>query len=481
MVCSALSRLLFVGISTVLFCCVTVMVPAAQNFQDTIAKDEPKANKEDTVDLLNIYQQARQNDASFATAQAIYKADTEKVPQARSELLPQLSVKANTGYNRQENKETSASDEWNTHGWSAVLNQPVFDVAKWLNLKVAHSEYSMAEITLAIAEQNLVYDVASRYFAVLKTQDEHEAAKTHLRAVQKQLDQTRERFKVGIVANTDVQEAQASYDKAVVLVITAKNNVDIAREDLQLLTNRSIPSLYKLNQRMPVSRPEPDDISEWTAKSMTQNLTVKKARQNMNMHRGQLSAARAGHLPVISGAVSYSHAVSNQSSALTDNGRKTDGMLAELTVEVPVFSGGMTASKARAAGYNLEASERSVDEDIRVARKDTYNSYNSIRADVSSVKAWCQSIISAASSLDAIQSGYEVGTRTIIDVFNGQDALYDAQKQYLDSRYSYILNTLKLKQIAGTLSPTDLESLNHWLAVPDLLPDSLTPYCKTGN
>ena len=481
MVCSALVRLLFVGISTVLFCGVAVMVSAAQTPQDAAVTNNLQTNEEAAADLLEIYQQARQNDASFAAALATYRADTEKVPQARSELLPRISVKANTGYNRQENKATSASDEWNTHGWSAALNQPVFDVTKWLNLKVAHSEYGIAEITLAIAEQNLVYDVASGYFAVLKAQDEYEAAKTHLRAVQKQLDQTRARFTVGIVANTDVQEAQASYDKASVVVITAENNVDIARENLQLLTNRSIPSLYKLNQKMPVSSPEPDNVSKWAAKSIAQNLTVKKARQNMDMHRSQLSAARAGHLPVISGAVSYSHSVSNQSSSLTDNGRKTDGMLAELTVEVPVFSGGLTVSKARAAGYNLEASEKGVDENIRIARKDTYNSYNSIRADISSVKAWCQSIVSATSSLEAIQSGYEVGTRTIIDVFNGQDALYDAQKQYLDSRYSYILNTLKLKQIAGTLSPTDLESLNHWLAFSDLLPDSLTPYCKTGN
>lgn len=434
------------------------------------------------ISLSEAYQLALKNDASLASARATYKSNAEVVPQARSALLPQINASANTQFNRSDNLDAPTNEStrtrWNSHGWSATLSQSVFDLSKWFNLSAAHAKDQVAKLTLAIKEQQLIYDVADKYFAVLKAESDKASAEANLRAVKKQLDQTTERFKVGMVANTDVQEAKASYDTARVAVIKAANTITVAQENLLLLTNSPITTLYKLNQKMSVTGPEPTQASAWEKQAITQNLNVQKARDSVTVSQKELSTAQSGHLPTISGSVNYQHATSNKSSDVLQYGGKTNGLTAGLSVNVPIFSGGLVSAQSNAAGYTLEANQQNQDQAIRQAKVDARNSFNTVNADVSQVDAWCQSIVSAASSLKATQSGYEVGTRTIIDVLSSQSTLYNAQKQYLDSRYNFILDTLKLKQAAGILSPEDLNTLNRWMSPASKLPRSLTPYCK---
>jgi len=441
------------------------------------------------MSLSQAYQLALKNDAALAAARATYKSNAEVVPQARSQLMPQISGSANTTYNKisypdgQSSSSYSRTQRYNSHGWSASITQSVFDLSQWFTLSASHAKNEVAKLTLAITEQQLIFDVASKYFAVLQAKDDYASAEAHLKAVKKQLDQTEERFKVGMVANTDVQEAKASYDSARVMVIQASNAITVAQENLSLLTNTPTPELYKLNQKMPVTNPEPMIVTTWERQAMANNLSVKQAVYNVNASRGDLHSAQSGHVPTIAGSLSYSHDVSDQPvfSDTSDLGRTTNGMTAALTLSVPIFSGGYTSSKAREAGYALESNQKNEDEARRTARINTRNQFNTINADVSQVNALCQSIISAESSLKATLSGYEVGTRTIIDVLNSQDSLYSAQKQYLDSRYSFILNTLQLKQTAGTLNPGDLNALNQWVEPSHKLPQSLTPYCQAEN
>ena len=479
MTSSAFIRVLLMGMLSAVSC----NAIADNSAVSTPMNSANSTTEKSGMSLLDAYHLALKNDASLAAAQATYKASAEVVPQARSALLPQLGASANTTYNKNDVLDPpagygSGESHWNSHGWSATLSQSVFDLSKWFNLSAAHAKDQVAKLTLAITEQQLIYDVADKYFSVLRTQDDKASAQAHLRAVKKQLDQTQERFKVGMVANTDVQEAKAAYDTARVALIQANNAITVAKENLFLLTNTPTPELSKLNQKMPVVGPEPALASVWVKQAMTQNLKVKQSNGNVNSNQKELSRARSGHLPTLSGTLTYQHSVSNNASAVLSNGGKTNGMVAALSVSIPIFSGGMVSSQASAAGYTLEASQKNEDQTVRQAKADTLNSFNTVNADVLQVGAWCQSIVSAASALKATLSGYEVGTRTIIDVLNSQDKLYNAQKQYLDSRYNFILNTLKLKLAAGTLSPRDLNVLSQWIAPADTLPKSLTPYCK---
>ncbi|MCY4328985.1 MAG: TolC family outer membrane protein [Endozoicomonadaceae bacterium] len=438
---------------------------------------------QNVVSLLDIYEMALQNNASLAAARATFMAEREVVSQAMSPMLPQLSAGASSDYNKSifPGHSENPRSRWNTHGWSASVTQSVFDLSNIFNMKAAYKKKHMAELTLEIARQNLIYDIASGYFAVLKAQDEKFSAQVHMRAVKKQLDQTEERYKVGMVANTDVQEAKAAYDTAKVSVIQAENDIVIAKGNLSLLTNKPVPeALSKLNQNMPAESVIPNQLSTWEQWAVSYNLAVQKAKDDVSASQYELSAARSAFLPTLSGSVSYEQKIDNTTSARIANRRKANGFTASLNINIPLFSGGSNYSKSREAGYALEAKQKTEEFVTNQAKIDVHNYYNTVNADISQISAWCQSIVSADSSLKATESGYQVGTRTIIDVLNSQSVLYNAQKQYLDSRYNYILNTLKLKQVSGTLSVKDLQYLNQWMTPPNDDSDALTPYCKAA-
>ncbi len=476
---SAFFRILFF-FALANYCCFIQIATASS---ESVVVKKNRKTPDNTMSLSEAYQLAQKNDAALASARAIYKSRSEAIPEARAALLPQISAVANTAYNSNNavkapviygNKKT----HWNTHGWSATLSQSIFDLSKWFDVSVASTEDSVAKLSLAIQEQQLIYDVAEKYFAVLKAHSDEAAAKANLRAVQKQLNQTEERFKVGMVANTDVQEAKASYDTAKVSVIQASNAITVAEENLSLLTNEPDRKVYRLNQLMPVKGPAPLVVTSWETQAMQHNLNVRQAKVSVQLSHKQLHSALAKHLPTVSGSVTYQHSTNNSAVQIAQNGGVNNGVTAGLSLIIPVFSGGAISAKSNAVRYTLESSQKKEEQAIREARVSARNGFNTVNTDVASVNAWCQGIISAKSSMKATKSGYAVGTRTIIDVLNSQSVLYNAEKQYLDARYNFILNTLKLKQVAGRLSPDDLEILSGWMTPAQSLSGGLTPYCK---
>ena len=89
--------------------------------------------------------------------------------------------------------------------------------------------------------------------------------------------------------------------------------------------------------------------------------------------------------------------------------------------------------------------------------------------DVVRVDARLKAIRSAQSALEATETGYEVGTRNIVDVLQAQQRLFSSQFDYADSRYNYVLNLMRLKQSTGKLTQEDLEELNQFVDDNDLV------------
>ena len=419
------------------------------------------------TDLLQVYELALKNDAQLAAAKATFNATGEVVPQSRAALLPQISASGFTTDNSSKNLGNGDRFEGNTHGWSAQLTQPVFNLSSWFSLARANYLTEQAELVFAAEQQNLIMRVSEGYFNVLRAKDSLATAEAEEKAVKRQLEQTRQRFEVGLIAETDVHEARAAYDSARVTRIEAKNSVSLARENLQILTNTAVSNLAKLDKNMPVTAPMPAVSQEWVNTSVAQNLNLKAARKSVDAAQSQLRASRSGHAPTLNVVANYSHNVDNRPTASTIIGPKTDSTTYSLQLSVPIFSGGATSSRVRESGYRFEESQMQADQTLRTVVASTRNYYNSINADVERVEARCQGIVSANSALKATESGYEVGTRNIVDVLNAQRSLYSAQRDYLNARYDFIINTLKLKQTAGTLSPQDLKDLNVWMKKAD--------------
>lgn len=432
--------------------------------------------------LLDVYNMALKNDAQLAAARASMKATQETVNQSRATLLPTLGLSANTQYNKVARDYVSGGDNkdnYNSHGWGATLSQPLFNMNSWFTYEQARSLGDQASVVFANAQQQLILRVAESYFNVLRSEDSLMTAKAQERALKQQMDQAQERYNVGLIAETDVLDARAAYDNARVARIQAENQVFISYEQLRTIVNQDVTDIAHLEKAMPVVAPTPENPEEWVNTALANNLGLKATREGLTASESKVKASKSGYAPTVNAFASYNYSSSNsENSRGSVNGLTYSGdgnqTVVGVQVDLPIFSGGSTTAVTRQAGYQLEEAQKNYDQQLRDTNANTRSLLRTATSDVDRVHASCQVILSSESALKATQSGYEVGTRSITDVLDAQQQLYSSISNYQNTRYDFIVNTLKLKQVAGTLSPVDLEALNQWmtnasdeLSVPD--------------
>ena len=315
---------------------------------------------------------------------------------------------------------------------------------------------------------------------MLRAQDNLAASRARERAFQRQLEQTQQRFEVGLIAITDVHEAQAAYDLSQVDRITDENNLNVALERLSVLTGRYHSNLYLLRDDFDIKSPEPAERSEWVDFALDNNFRLAAASYAEEAARQNARANRMEHLPKVSGSVSYSDFETNgdrnvKPDALFDVPPDSDQEqeVYSIRVDVPIFSGGaISANRRRAAQEFLSARETRINL-MRNTVTNTRSLHMTVNSDVARVRARRQSIVSSQSALDATTAGYEVGTRNVVDVLNAQNVLFGAERDYANARYDYITDMLLLKQQAGLLSPEDVYRLDAEL-VPPPAPTAVT-------
>lgn len=425
--------------------------------------------------LEEVYQRALQNDHQFKAAQAAFAGGQENVAIGRAGLLPQIDG----GYRHTRRESViplnDESGDMETTTTSKVLSaqvvQPLFNLAAWHNYRRGKSLANLAEAQFGVARQDLVLRAAEAYFDALNAVDNLETAVAEESALAHQLEQTKQRFEVGLTAITEVHEAQAAYDSAVALRLTAEGNLGIAFEALEVITGKPYNQLAPISNDFPVDNPVPADRHEWVELAVQNNYSLKVASLNAQAARRNAQARTSDHLPTVAGRLDYSDTSSDRDIVIAGNdmgpgesffpeGEETS---ISVTVNVPLFAGGgVSAQRRQAQNQFLEAQEN-----FYQAQRDTVQAtrslHLSVATSVASVKARKQAITSSRSALEATQAGYDVGTRDLVDVLNAQRALYSAQRDYYDALYTYILNSLRLKSAAGILSGEDLADLSQWL------------------
>ncbi|MES2821494.1 MAG: TolC family outer membrane protein [Pseudomonadota bacterium] len=431
------------------------------------------------TDLISLYQEAARNNADLAAARADYQARREVVPQARAGLLPNLSAGAELSNTRTELDQPASSSSRSGIVYQANLSQPLFRADRWFQLQAAEAVSEQAALELSATEQDLILQSAEGYFAVLRAQDNLAATKAEEAAFKRQGDQANERFDVGLSDKTDVLEAQAGFDTARANRIIAQRQVDDAFQALATLTNREHNALEGILHTLPILAPTPNDAKAWVDTAAAQNLNLQASTYAIEAAEETLRQRKAGHAPTLDAVASYrkgdndSLGFSNsESSALSGRrfGSDVEQRSIGLQLNIPLYSGGLTSSQARESYQRLNQSEQQRESLLRQVVQNTRNLHRAVNTDVETVQARKQSIISNQSALEATEIGYQVGTRNIVDVLDAQRQLYSAVRNYNNARYDYILNNMRLKQAAGTLSPTDLEALGSFLK-PDYDPD----------
>ncbi|MDH3645072.1 MAG: TolC family outer membrane protein [Gammaproteobacteria bacterium] len=409
--------------------------------------------------LVDVYEAARNHDPVVAGARAGLDVNRQTVPQARAAFLPSINASTSTG--RSDFKSGGADTvESNTDSWNVGLQQSIVNVESWFNYRSAQTSVRGAEFQFGATEQQLISRTIQAYLNVLRADALLESARAQEAAVKRQLEQVQQRFDVGLVAITDVLEAQAVFDDAVVQRIQAVGDHDIRFEDLRTLTGQPYVAIDSLSEKLPIKNPEPNSAEEWVAIALETNLNIKIAESNLQAAEQSYRARRSAHLPTLSGSISTGHSETDRPNIRDVGVSESDTTNYALTLSVPIFQGGRTHSQAVQARAQAEQSRQQLLDQRQTISRDTRNLLRSVSTDVARVNARLKAIQSAQSALDATKTGYEVGTRNIVDVLQAQNRLYSSQFDYADSRYNYIIDLMLLKQAAGSLADEDLGDLN---------------------
>jgi outer membrane protein len=447
--------------------------------------------------LLEVYQDAVKSDPVIREADARRLAALEVKPQARGLLFPQASIDGQYSESdsdgsvtfNQDVLDTSTPDPTDTvtvirtsvqeeeaDGWQyrAQVAQTLFRWDQWQQLKRADAQVALAEANYRAAQQDLLLRVSQSYFDVLAAEDTLSAAEATQQAVARQLEQAEKRFEVGLIAITDVQEARAAHDSATAAVIAAKRALASTHEVLRELTGEAYQALTKPAEAMPLDQPQPADEETWVQQSLEQNLNVIAARLGVDVAKRNVKIAQSGHMPSVDLFANRTEfdadttQINNGLEGPADSDQTEDTY--GVRVNIPIFSGGVTQARVREQVHLHRAERERLEGAIRRAERDTRDAYLGVLAEKARVGALKQSVKSNQTALEATEAGFEVGTRTTVDVLDARRRLFEAQRDYARSRYDYLINLVRLKSAAGVLAPADLQAINGFLTTPTTLP-----------
>ena len=425
------------------------------------------------VDLQTVYDHALSSDPIMRQAEALHLASRETRTQAILDMLP-LDTNVSKTWNGRDNANVATPILGNLS-----LQVNLFSWAKWIALKQANSVVAQGEANYLAARQDLITRVGQQYFAVLAAKDALAAQASALQSVTRQLEQAERRFEVGLIAVTDVQIARAARDSTAAAVIAAKRVVANAEEQLRATPSEKYTRLAEPGGSMPLLTPDPASEDAWVSTALTQNATLIASRMNSDIAHEQYLAAIGGHLPSVTASATRSWNLDDTSSPGTflrlPGGNdltsslgfiNTKDIIWSVGVTVPIFSAGATQSRVRQARYLWNAGQAGYEFTLRQTEQQARDAYQGVISQIAQVGALKQAVESTRVSLQATEAGYEVGTKTAIDVLSSRELLVQAQTNYSQAKYGYLNNIIALRLAAGNLDPSTIRQINAWLVEP---------------
>ncbi|KAB0479394.1 outer membrane channel protein TolC [Vibrio sp. IB15] len=412
--------------------------------------------------LAEVYDQAKQNDPQLLRSAAQRDAAFEAVTSSRSSLLPQINLKASYDINRGDrNDDSNDNNQWEV---GIGFSQELYQRSSWITLDTAEKSARQADSAYAAEQQALILRTATAYFDVLRAQDNLEFVRAEKAAVARQLEQTKQRFEVGLSAITDVHDAQAQFDGVLADEVLAENTLTNSYEGLREITGQEHSELSILDTDRFSASKSSESAAALVEQAEQKNLSLLAARISQDVAKDNISLASSGHLPslTLDGNYGLGEQTNSSNSGLDYD---ADNLNIGLNLVVPLYSGGNTTSLTKQAEYNYVAASEDLEATYRSVVKDVRAFNNNISASIGALRAYEQSVVSAQSALEATEAGFDVGTRTIVDVLDSTRRLYDANKNLSDARYNYILSVLQLRQAVGTLSEQDIVDVNAGLKV----------------
>ena len=415
-----------------------------------------------SVNLLDVWQLALERDPTFAAAKANRNAIQEKVPQARSLLLPFLT--ASTGAEI-DNSRTTRLDESRSSRrgvWAVTLTQPIVDIGQWNKLQQSQFLAQSADLSVQQAWQELMLRVAQAYFDVLAAQDALKTLDAQKKAITNQLEAARKGFELGSATIADTYEAQARLDLINANEIQARNALDISLDQLQRIISERPTDLAGLVTHVTLPPPEPSLVTDWANQARSASLEVARATLDTKAAEKEISIAKSAHYPTLD-FYAQSGSASDRGVYGPRAGSRSVDSTVGVQLSIPLFSGGGISSKVREQTSLLQRARYELEATRRLSAQLAQQYFSGVVSGLAQVNALAAAEKSSEASLQANQTGYEVGVRVNIDVLNAQQQLYETRRALAVARYTTVLNGLRLKAVAGTLTEADLRAINQLL------------------
>jgi len=413
-------------------------------------------------DLLETYHLALKHDPQLRKAFFTQFSVAESKSQSIAQMLPTLSASASSSRERLSNKKDNFRTASTQHFWnnsfSIDFSQPVFHWDHWIQLSQSDNRIAQVEAEYKAEHQLLIVRITEAYFNILSAQDNLVFTVSEQTAIEQQLGQARLRFDVGLIAITDVYEAQAAYDQTVANQIDAENLLANSKEALREIIGDNEVTLQALASDLIFHPPEPNNIAEWSHIAKTKNLTIIAAFNQVEVHRKNIAIQQSTHIPTLDLVASY-----NVRDVTSSFGQRGDSQHIGLQFNLPLFQGGMVYSQAKQAHYDFQVAKEDLLSTQRLIKRQVRNAFRDVLSSLSRIHALKATLTSSESALQASEAGYEVGARTMIEVLAEQRNLYRAKRDYARSHYDYLVNGVKLKQAASSLAEDDLQRINQYL------------------
>jgi outer membrane protein len=412
--------------------------------------------------LSSLYEAARAYDATYLAARAQADAAEYRAAQAKSLGLPTVTGNLR-GVARQIDLPRSELNSNNAFQTELNGRYPLFNRANQATMEQAQRTLVASKAELEAAEQDLIIRLTQAYFDVLAAKDTVALAKTNKTAILEQLASAKRNFEVGTATITDTREAQSRADLATAQEIAAENDLINRRIALAYLVGRR--DIEPLPLVTPVVLPTivPRNVEEWVTVADTLHPQVTRARIAYEVAQLEIDKAKAGELPTVDAVATLGANYASGSSNQIIPGTTRTGSIG-LELNWPLYTGGSVQNRIKETVSLEQRSREEFENARRTVAQNTRVAYWGVQSGEALVKALEAAESSSRLSLEATQLGYRVGVRVNIDVLNAQTQLFQTQRDLFKSRYDVLVNSLRLRQASGQLTPNDLLALNSLLA-----------------
>lgn len=415
--------------------------------------------------LLEAYELAKQNDPKHQAMRAEFEATSFGVKEARAGLLPQVAYiygRTNTNQNivNSENAVFATGQaSYPTNDRTLSISQPVFRLAAWRNWQQSKASERQAAAAFAASEQDLMLRTATAYMNVLAAQDALAFAKGEQESIKRQLLLANEKFKSGQAIKVNLYDAEARHALKESDVIAAQNDLADKQQALREIIGVEMSSLSPLPRSTPLLVPDPQSAEDWVSSSLHNNLLLEARRQAVEVASREVDKRKAGYYPTVDLAISRNQRTTGGS--LFGGGSSVNTNDVMFRINIPIYEGGATSAQTGAASARHRAAQQDLERDRRQVERQARAAYQGLVSGRVRVQALDKSVESLEGSRHLKEEGYKAGISTILGVLDAERDLFAARRDASQSRYDYQLNTLRLKQAAGTLSESDIVNVSN--------------------